>query len=535
MRTLQLHNSISIKHILFLWLTLCLLPGMAHATGKYFGSNYDKYQSKRFNDRHHYSGQRKWKNHSKSCKKTCDNALTIPLLIDQKTQVGVVKVTYDEHRLNIKYVANDGWRIEKTHLAVSDSFEGLPQDRYGNPKLHRFPYKTTHRNPVQTVNQMLSAKRWPIGTELYIAAQANVISKKPMHHGKSRYKAKSWSGKWSKHRKSDSDDDNHGRDNDDESDDESSDSNYSESNYSKHNNSKQWMKRIFYGKEAGKKHRHNAACKWGKKHKKSPSKSISAWAKGYDFPGNKEGFYFTYLLKPCKPVTNSTIQFSDPVYTSIENEMEAKITVTRSGDLSESATVQFVTVDGTATAGVDYIAVDERVTFDPQVAQMDVAIQLIDNSEVEDVKTVNLQLLDADGAALGDQDTAVLEIADDDEVMPQLDSFVFEPAQYVARERDDFAILTVKRIGNLVGEATVDFAATGGSAMNGVDYELMPGTLIFMDGENTRTIIVVIREDRTVESDETVIISLVNPINGELGDPAEAILVIEDNDGPNSN
>jgi len=534
MRTLHLHNSISVKQILFLWLALCLVPGIANATGKHFGSHYDKYEterySKRFSDRKKHSGHR-----YKQCKKHCDNALTIPLLVDQKIQVGVVKVTYDEHRLNIKYVANDGWRIEKTHLAVADSFEGLPQDQYGNPKLHRFPYKTTHKKPVQTVNQMLSAKRWPIGTDLYIAAQASVVAKNSMRHGKSRFEAKSWSGKKSKQIKDSDGYTSHDRDDDDSDDDESYDNDrHSES--SKSHNTKKFMSRFFFGKKDIGKHHHGAACMWGKNHKKknkSYSKTKSAWAKGYDFPGIKEGYYFTYLLKPCKPVTDSTIQFSKPVYTSNENETEAKITVTRSGDLSKSATVQFITTDGTAIAGVDYIAVDEKVSFSPDVNQMDVSIQLIDDSEVEDVKTANLQLLDAAGAALGDQDTAILEINDDDKVMPQLDSFVFEPAQYVARESDDFAILTVKRMGTLIGEVTVDFAATGGSAINGIDYELMPGTLVFLDGEDTMTITVEIKEDRTPEGDETVIVSLANPVNGELGDPAEAVLVIEDNEGPN--
>ncbi|WP_455219933.1 Calx-beta domain-containing protein [Kaarinaea lacus] len=534
MRTLQLHNSISFKQIMFLWLALCLLPGVSQATGKYLGSHYGKHDSKRYSknysDRHHKNGHQ-----YNRCEKHCDNALTIPLLVDQKTQVGVVKVTYDEHRLNIKYVANDGWRIEKTHLAVSDSFEGIPQDGYGNPRLKHFPYKTAHRKPVQTVNQMLSASRWPIGTELYIAAQANVIAKNPMHHGKSRYEAKTWSGKWSKQGKSDVDGDNHGHDSDNESDNESNEDKYSLDKSSKSKNLKHWMKRFFSAKEPDTGHRHNAACQWGKKHEKSHNNSISSWARGYDFPGSKAGFYFTYLLKPCNPVNTSTIQFSQAVYTSVENETEAKITVTRSGDLSKSATVRFVTSDGTAIAGLDYVAVDEVVTFQPDITQLDVSIFLIDDSEVEDVKTVNLQLLDAEGAALGDQDTAILEIDDDDEIMPQLDSFVFEPPQYEVRERDSLAILTVKRIGNLAGEATVDFAATGGSAINGVDYELMPGTLIFMDGENTMTITVIINEDRAVESDETIIISLANPINGELGAPAEAVLVIKDNDGPNSN
>ena len=297
MRTLHLHNSISVKQILFLWLVLCLSPGLANATGKHFGSHHSKFDGKRYSDRHHHDGH-----HNKRCKKHCDNALTIPLLVDQNIQVGVVKVTFDEHRLNIKYVANDGWRIEKTHLAVADSFEGLPQDRYGNPKLRRFPYKTTHKKPVQTVNQMLSADRWPIGTELYIAAQASVIAQKPMHGGKSRFKAKSWSDKSSRHMKNSADYSSHYSA--DDVDNESND-NYSHSESSKSTNTKQFFQRFFYGKQTEEKHHHGIACMWGKKHTKkdkSSSKSKSAWAKGYEFPGNMEGYYCIYLLKPCKPV-----------------------------------------------------------------------------------------------------------------------------------------------------------------------------------------------------------------------------------------
>jgi hypothetical protein len=513
MRTLHLHNSISIKRILFLWLALCMLPGIANATGKYFGSHYDKYDGKSYNKRYDKGSHK-----HKRCNKPCDNAVTVPLLVDQKIQVGVIKITYDEHRLNFKFVANDGWRIEKTHLAVSDSFEGIPQDKYGNAKLGRFPYKTAHRNPVQTVNQMLSANRWMIGSELYVAAHASVVAKNSKYKGKPHYEAKSWSSKWTKYAE--------------KSDDQSSSAH---DNAVKSRYSSKFVQRFFFGKDDNGNHRHGASCKWGKnhsKHKESYNESKSVWAKGYDFPGNMGGLYFTYLLKPCKPTTNSTIQFSKPTYTSNETDVEAKITITRSGDLSNAATVQFVTMDGTAIAGVDYVAVDKRVTFDPEVSQLDVLIQLIDDSVVEDIKTVNLQLLDVEGSVLGDQDTAILEIHDDD-VMPALDSFIFEPDQYAARESDDLVILTVKRVGSLVGEATVDFAVTGGSAKNGLDYELMPGTLVFMDGEDTMTITIVIKEDRAREDDETVVVSLANPVNGELANPAEATLVIEDNDGPN--
>ena len=61
----------------------------------------------------------------------------------------------------------------------------------------------------------------------------------------------------------------------------------------------------------------------------------------------------------------------------------------------------------------------------------------------------------------------------------------------------------------------------------------MPGTLVFADGTDSATITLTIREDRAPEGDESVIIGLTNPINAILGDPYEALLVIEDNEGPN--
>ncbi|MCI0505118.1 MAG: hypothetical protein L0Z73_03310 [Gammaproteobacteria bacterium] len=462
MRMLHFHNSISVKQVLFFWLSICLLPGMALATGNH-------------SDKHN-SG-----NH-KECKhddKPCDNSLTVPLLIDEKIQAGVVKVSYDEHNLTIKYVANDGWLIETTRLAVADSFEGLPQDRYGNPKLRHFPYQTHHQKPVDAITHSLSTKNWPIGTELYIAAQADVVAVKS-RHGKMRFKADSWFGKLGKNLKTS-------------------------------------------GKQSG--HDND--------HKNPGAKAQSAWAKGYRFPGSKEGFYFTYLLQPCEPGVNSTIQFKAAVFYSSEDEVSAKVSVVRSGDLSQPATVQFSTSDGTASAGVDYAAMETELTFNPNVTKLVVYIPVIDDSVVEEVETVNLQLTDAQGATLGEQDTAVLEIADNDVVVPQLDTFIFEPAAYEIRESGDFVVVTVKRLGNLAGEASVDYAATGGTAISPRDFELMPGTLVFPDGIDTATFTININEDRIADGNVTVELSLANPVNAELGSPSQALLTIEDNETPN--
>lgn len=523
MRTLHFHNSISVKQILFLWLVLCLVPSITQAGNR------------------------------------CDNSLTVPLLVDEKVQVGVVKVNYDDNRLNIKYVANDGWLIEKTHLAVSSSFEGVPQDWYGNPELDRFPYKTVHSSPVAVVNHMLSSQQWPLGTELYIAAQANVVSTKQDHHDeygkrdKKRYSAKSRSYGRDKYRHHADRDNDHtdrkfnkfkrfmknfhqARRNDERSSKHDDFRKTLMSKYfaKKHYRDNDYQRKYGHNMHDGKSHRHNKRCERSHKKEDDDHRGKSAWGKGEAFPGKKVGFYFTFTLKACKPPVASTFQFSDPSYAGSENDANAIITVTRSGDLNNEASVTVRTADGSAEAGIDYGAIDMQLLFASGQTAIDVMIPVIDDSDVEEVETINVQLFDAQGATLGDQDTSVVELADNDEPAPQGDVFFFDPADYIFRENSGLVTITVRRDGNLIGEASVDYLVVGGTAMPGIDYVFIPGTLVFADGQSTAMIELTIIEDRAVDPDETILVGIENPVNGQIIQPATAaVITIDDNEGNN--
>ena len=62
-----------------------------------------------------------------------------------------------------------------------------------------------------------------------------------------------------------------------------------------------------------------------------------------------------------------------------------------------------------------------------------------------------------------------------------------------------------------------DYAVVGGTATNGVDYSLAPGTLTFGPGEMTKTITIPIVDDNLAEANETVILGLTaNPSGGLL-------------------
>jgi len=74
------------------------------------------------------------------------------------------------------------------------------------------------------------------------------------------------------------------------------------------------------------------------------------------------------------------------------------------------------------------------------------------------------------------------------------------------------AVVDVLLVNPQAGQSyTVDYAAIGGTARDGVDYSLAPGTLTFNPGETTKTISIDITNDGLDESDETIILELSNP------------------------
>jgi hypothetical protein len=109
------------------------------------------------------------------------------------------------------------------------------------------------------------------------------------------------------------------------------------------------------------------------------------------------------------------LQFSAESYSANENSA-ATINVNRVGGRSGSVSVTFSTADGTATAGSDYTAVSQTITFtDGDAARKTITIPLTDDAIVEATETVNLTLGNpTNGATLGSPLAAVLNILDND-------------------------------------------------------------------------------------------------------------------------
>ncbi|MUG99569.1 hypothetical protein F7734_47725 [Scytonema sp. UIC 10036] len=79
---------------------------------------------------------------------------------------------------------------------------------------------------------------------------------------------------------------------------------------------------------------------------------------------------------------------------------------------------------------------------------------------------------------------------------------------------------------------TVNYSVTGGTATSNEDYKLLSGTLTFLPGEKYKYFSIDIRNDRKIEKNETIKVSLLSSKNAELGNHNVYTYTIQDNDKP---
>lgn len=89
---------------------------------------------------------------------------------------------------------------------------------------------------------------------------------------------------------------------------------------------------------------------------------------------------------------------------------------------------------------------------------------------------------------------------------------------------------TVTRSGPTTGSYTINYATSDGTAAVGSDYSAASGTLTFAAGEITKTITVATIDDTTVESAETINLTLSGASGGSTISDASGLGTINDND-----
>jgi hypothetical protein len=131
-----------------------------------------------------------------------------------------------------------------------------------------------------------------------------------------------------------------------------------------------------------------------------------------------------------------TIQFSQPNYSVQEDLGAMTVTVTRGGDTSAAASVDYETVDGSGTQKTDFEYAAGTLNFAAGQTSKTIVLLINEDAYVEGNETFSVKLSKPAGASLGQQSSANVSITDD---LPESSTNPIDDAQsFVYTNYHDF-------------------------------------------------------------------------------------------------
>lgn len=198
------------------------------------------------------------------------------------------------------------------------------------------------------------------------------------------------------------------------------------------------------------------------------------------------------------------------------------------GPVGSTLGLDYSTVDGTATSGLDYLGGSGTIVFPPGVVTQYIQVPIIGDIIDEPNETVTLLLTNVLNAVLA-QTQATLTIVDDDPlpVVTIADTSVLEGNSGTTN-----AVFQLTLSNPSSSEAQVTCSTSNGTATNGTDYIATIATVIFPAGTTNQTFAVPVIGDIINEPDQTFFVTLSTPINcttiGRSPTPATGTIINDD-------
>ncbi len=200
--------------------------------------------------------------------------------------------------------------------------------------------------------------------------------------------------------------------------------------------------------------------------------------------------------------------------------------LTRSGSIANELLVPY-TVLGSATAGVDYVALPGVVSILAGQTTALITLNTLDDAEVETNETVLVRLLTSAAYTLSTASNATVTIQDDDPVAVT----VVAGDNLATESSGNNGTVTFNRLGSVTANLVVNYTLAG-SAVNGSDYTTLSGTVTIPAGRPNVALTITPINDTTTEGDETVIVQVQSSAAYNVGNPGNATVVIQDNEIP---
>ena len=211
---------------------------------------------------------------------------------------------------------------------------------------------------------------------------------------------------------------------------------------------------------------------------------------------------WTFLPPPPPPPTASIGDVT--VTEGNTGTRAASFSVTLSAAYSQTVTVGYFTMDGTAAAGSDYQTASSTLTFAPGETSKTITVLVNGDRFVEPNETFFVNLSGATNATIADGQ-GVATIVDDE---PRISISDVTKKEGNGKKTTLF-IFTVTLSAAYDQPVTMSYRTVDGTATTSDgDYVAKTGTLTFAPGETTKTITIEVKGDSKKEANETFYLDL---------------------------
>lgn len=205
---------------------------------------------------------------------------------------------------------------------------------------------------------------------------------------------------------------------------------------------------------------------------------------------------------------------------------EAVFNVALTAACEADISVNYATVDGSATAGIDYQATAGTLVIPAGQTSGQIRVAVFGDTKIESYeKSFAINLVNPVNVTLA-KTTASCTIVDNDSA----GTFAFAQPTYTVNETEASGkvFITVNRTNGGLGSVTIPYSIAGINATAGVDFSASGGMISFAEGQASATIEVPVINDSLVEIVETFTVTLGSPSSmaASLGNPSSTIVSI---------
>ncbi len=206
----------------------------------------------------------------------------------------------------------------------------------------------------------------------------------------------------------------------------------------------------------------------------------------------------------------------------------AQVPVTLSAAAGQTVSVGYTMTAGTATTA-DYTNATGTVTFAPGVTSQTIPINIVTDTIFETNETFTVTLRTPVNVTIA-RAAATVTILNDDPLPTISVGNATMTEGNTGTANANFVVTLSNPSSSTI---TVNYATADGTALAGVDYNTLSGSLTYTAGQTSKTVSVQVRGDTIDEPNETFTLNISGVVNATIG-TAAGTATITDNDNPPS-